>query len=180
MKSLVLLPVGDVDRGLVEDLRRPLASEFLTAVGVDTRMLDPAFAFHIERQQYHSTEIVDTLRRFRTGDTHILGITPVDLFIPILTFVFGEAELKGHCAVASYHRLRQEYYGLEPDRSVLFDRLLKESVHETGHTVGLTHCDNYECAMATSHGVEWIDLKGRILCPRCRTAAGLQIRFATY
>jgi archaemetzincin len=180
MKSILLLPVGDVDRGLVEDLRRPLASEFLATVSVDSRMLDPAFAFHIERQQYHSTELVDTLRRFRTGDAHVVGITAVDLFIPILTFVFGEAELHGHCAIASYHRLRQEFYGLEPDRAILLDRLVKEAVHETGHMAGLTHCENYECAMATSHGVEWIDLKGRTLCNHCRTLAGVQVKFAAY
>ena len=41
----------------------------------------------------------------------------------------------------------------------LRQRLLKEAVHEIGHTLDLTHCDDYHCAMAPSHAVEWIDLK---------------------
>lgn len=181
MKSLTLLPVGDVDKRLLEGLRRALAAEFLTTVTIDTHGLDPAFAFHAERQQYHSTEIIETIRRYHhKGDHHVLGVTAVDLFIPILTFVFGEAELGGKCAVASYNRLRQEFYGLEPDPDLLLDRLIKEGVHETGHTLGLTHCENYECAMATSHAVEYIDLKGRPLCRACRQRAGLEVRFAAY
>jgi archaemetzincin len=97
----------------------------------------------------------------------MLGLTAVDLYIPILTFVFGEAQMGGPCAVVSAHRLRQEFYGLHPDPTVFLERLLKESVHEIGHTLDLTHCEDYRCAMAPSHAVEWIDLKEGALCPSC-------------
>ena len=98
----------------------------------------------------------------------VLGVTGVDLYIPILTFVFGEAQMGGPCAVVSFHRLMQEFYGLPADPAVLIDRLIKESVHEVGHTLDLTHCDDYSCAMAPSHAVEWIDLKGQALCGSCQ------------
>ncbi|HXZ41474.1 MAG TPA: hypothetical protein VEG68_12100, partial [Terriglobales bacterium] len=98
----------------------------------------------------------------------VLGVTAVDLYIPILTFVFGEAQVGGPCAVVSLHRLRQEFYGLPPDGKLLQHRLLKESVHEIGHTVNLAHCDDYRCAMAPSHAVEWIDLKESSLCVACQ------------
>jgi len=94
----------------------------------------------------------------------------VDLYIPILTFVFGEAQMGGPCAVVSAHRLRQEFYGLPPNPELFRQRVIKEAVHEIGHTLNLTHCEDYSCAMAPSHAVEWIDLKEGTLCAGCRAA----------
>jgi archaemetzincin len=100
----------------------------------------------------------------------VLGVTAQDLFIPILTFVFGEAQLgpgPAAAAVASLHRLRQEFYGLPPDPALARDRLLKEALHELGHTLGLRHCHDYRCVMSSSHAVENIDLKLAEFCPDC-------------
>jgi archaemetzincin len=134
--------------------------------------VDPQFAFHPERQQYHSTEILAWMHRTAGRDTwRLLGVTALDLYIPILTFVFGEAQLGNTCAVVSSHRLRQEFYGLPPDDDLLRERVLKEAIHELGHTLGLTHCENYSCAMAPSHAVEWIDLKSKTFCLQCRACA---------
>src|SRR5208283_5134244 len=79
----------------------------------------------------------------------------------------GEAQLPGTCAVVSSHRLRQEFYGLPADPKLQHERLLKEAVHELGHTLNLSHCEDYQCAMAPSHGVEWIDLKTSRFCRGC-------------
>jgi archaemetzincin len=130
--------------------------------------LDPEFAFHGERQQYHSSEVLHRMQGVvNTNSWRVLGVAAVDLYIPILTFVFGEAQMGGPCALVSAHRLRQEFYGLPPDEEVLRQRLLKEAVHEIGHTLDLVHCDDYRCAMAPSHAVEWIDLKESTLCAGC-------------
>jgi archaemetzincin len=132
--------------------------------------LDPEFAYHPERQQYHSSEILQAMQIYRGADSwRLLGVTGVDLYIPILTFVFGEAQMGGPCGLVSAHRLQQEFYGLPPDCEVVQERLLKEAVHELGHTVDLTHCDDYQCAMAPSHAVEWIDLKESTLCEACQS-----------
>ena len=98
----------------------------------------------------------------------MFGIASVDIYIPILTFVFGEAQMDGPCSVISTHRLRQEFYGLPPDPQWFRLRLLKEAIHEVGHTLNLTHCPNYRCVMASSHAVEWIDLKDSAFCATCR------------
>ena len=74
------------------------------------------------------------------GENRLLGITDVDLFIPMLSFVLGQAQLGGPTAVVSVARLRQEFYGLPPDLPLLRARAVKEAVHEIGHTFGLTHC----------------------------------------
>jgi archaemetzincin len=109
------------------------------------------------------------MQEYVLADTwRVLGVAAVDLYIPILTFVFGEAQIGGPCALVSIYRLRQEFYGLPEDWGLLGDRLLKESVHEIGHTLDLTHCDDYSCAMAPSHAVEWIDLKSSVLCHNCQ------------
>ncbi len=169
MKLLQLLPIGNVDDGLLKDLRPAIAEILSVPCQVLPVRLDPEFAFHGERQQYHSSEILQRMQSFLTPDSwRMLGVAAVDLYIPILTFVFGEAQMHGPCAVLSAHRLRQEFYGLPPDRELFRQRLIKEAVHELGHTLSLTHCEDYRCVMASSHAVEWIDLKDRELCGNCK------------
>jgi archaemetzincin len=169
MKLLVqLLAIGPVDGRLLERLAPKLEAKFGVRCQVLANGLDPSFAFHAERQQFHSTEILARMRsHLRPGCWRLLGITARDLYIPILTFVFGEAQLGGECSVVSFHRLRQEFYGLPGDDKLMEERLLKEAVHELGHTLELTHCHDYRCAMAASHAVEWIDIKEDALCPEC-------------
>ena len=169
MKFLQLLPIGELDGRLLIDLAPAMANTFGVSCKVIPVRLDPEFAYHDERQQYHSSEILESMQRYVTADSwRVLGVTVIDLYIPILTFVFGEAQMGGPCGVVSAHRLRQEFYGLSPNSGILRERLRKEAVHEIGHTLDLTHCDNYQCAMAPSHAVEWIDLKDSGLCSSCR------------
>jgi archaemetzincin len=172
MKYLQLLPVGMIDGRLLEELGPALARRFRMPCELLPDALDPEFAFHAERQQYHSSEMLARMQSLVGRETwRLLAITERDLYIPILTFVFGEAQMGGPCAVVSSHRLTQEFYGLQSDRDLLRERLLKESVHEIGHTLQLTHCDDYRCVMASSHAVEWIDLKDNSLCPHCFSRA---------
>jgi predicted Zn-dependent protease len=58
---------------------------------------------------------------------------------------------------------------------LLWDRLVKESVHELGHVLGLRHCPDWRCVMASTHDVERLDLKGEEYCPSCLAAASLQV-----
>jgi archaemetzincin len=134
--------------------------------------LDPTPAYHAERQQFHSSELLQRMMQLvRPRDWRFLAIAEVDLYIPILKYVFGEAQLGGPCAVVSTFRLRQEFYGLNRDDGLLRDRLLKESVHELGHTLGLHHCEDYQCTMASSYAAEWIDLRERTWCEECHAKA---------
>jgi archaemetzincin len=168
--NLQLLPIGKLDRGLLHELAPALADIFGVPCQISSNRFDPEFAFHAERQQYHSSELLARMHTSVQPECwRVLGVTAVDLYIPILTFVFGEAQMGGPCAIVSLHRLRDEFYGLPDDRTLLWNRLLKEAVHEIGHTINLTHCEDYRCAMAPSHAVEWIDLKESWLCTACRS-----------
>ena len=172
MKTLDLLPIGDIDARLLKRLAPALGESFHVACRILGKRMDPQFAFHPERSQYHSSELLQAMQPYAlNGAWRVLGVTAVDLYIPILTFVFGEAQMGGPCAIVSFHRLGQAFYGLPHDDEILAERLVKESVHEVGHTFDLTHCDDYSCAMAPSHAVEWIDLKEAALCGSCQARA---------
>jgi archaemetzincin len=110
--------------------------------------------------------MLEWLLRQEAGQGKVLGVTDVDLFIPILTFVFGEAQLGGRAAVVSTARL------LEPavrDDRLLVERLAKEAVHELGHALGLVHCALPECAMSRSASVRDVDRKRGALCRDCQS-----------
>jgi archaemetzincin len=169
VKTIQLLPLGKISPALLGELREGLAHEYSVPCEILPPEPEPAYAFSAARQQYSSTEILAALSaRSVPDEARMLGITSSDLFIPILTFVFGEAQLKGSCALISTFRLRQEFYGLPADEDLLVGRTIKEALHELGHTLGIPHCEDYNCVMAPSHAVEWIDLKKASFCEACR------------
>lgn len=170
MNLIHLLPVGKVNASLLEDLRSAIPRSLPVKCEIFPVELDPAPSYHAERQQYHSSEILQRMQALlRSQDSRLLAVADLDLYIPILKYVFGEAQIGGPCAVVSLYRLRQEFYGLDRDDALLSQRLLKESVHELGHTFNLLHCEDYRCVMASSHAVEWIDLREHALCETCRS-----------
>jgi archaemetzincin len=65
--------------------------------------------------------------------------------------------------------LRNEHYGLAADENLLLSRLIKEVIHELGHTFGLIHCHAPDCVMRSSTYVEDIDQKGQSLCMSCKS-----------
>jgi archaemetzincin len=170
MNLVRLLPVGEVESSVLECLRSSIARTLHLDCEILDHGLDPLASYHLERQQYHSSELLHRMYSLaRPSHSHLLGITEVDLYIPILKYVFGEAQLGGPCAIVSFYRLRQEFYGLERDDALLNERLLKESLHELGHTLDLRHCPDYRCAMSSAHAVEWVDLRAAGFCESCST-----------
>jgi archaemetzincin len=131
------------------------------------------FAFDPSRDQYGSRLILAALLRDRVnGAEKVLGITGLDLFVPVLTFVFGEAQLDGPTAVVSSCRLDNEFYGMPADSEILQERVEKEAIHELGHTFGLVHCPDGLCVMRSSTYVEELDLKDVSFCMDCRSKLG--------
>jgi archaemetzincin len=160
----------------MEDELSAIETGLAALLSVETRRLqplpDPAYAFDPRRRQYSSVEV---MRAFAAaappGDSKVIGVTARDLFIPMLTFVFGQAQLGGRLALVSLARLRQEFYGLPPDAAVLRARALTEAAHELGHTFGLAHCPDPLCAMSLSVDIRQVDAKRAAYCASCSTAA---------
>lgn len=165
----ILNASGISDEHLLE-VSRAVSRIFGLRTDVSSANLALDRAFDPSRQQYNSTALLAQLvRSFSASQDKYVAIVAVDLHIPILTFVFGEAQLAGIAAVVSTHRLVNQFYGLPRDDLVMLERLGKEVVHELGHTFGLYHCHHFECVMRSSTYVEEIDLKRNWLCPDCQT-----------
>lgn len=170
-QSIHVVPVGPGVRiGLLDDLAAALARTFRVSCHVQAQAAIAAdFALDARRGQYHATQILRRIRDLeRDENVRAIGITRLDLFVPILTFVFGEAELGGRCAVVSLQRLDERFYGLPSREELLRERLVKEAVHELGHTFGLRHCEDWRCVMTSSHAVDRLDIKGQDFCRECR------------
>jgi archaemetzincin len=152
-----------------------LSRIFASTVVLRPPHFDPERAFDSSRGQYNSTSLLGHLLDEPTADNgrdqeRILGVASVDLFIPILTYVFGEAQLDGRAAVVSTYRLDNAQYGLPRNDGLLLDRLVKEATHELGHTYGLVHCGDTSCVMRSSTYVEDIDVKSEKFCTACLPA----------
>jgi archaemetzincin len=163
-------PAAEPRLGTLEHLAVGLSRTFQTPCQIRPGLLESSFALEPGRGQYHSTAILQRLERAGECDARVLGVTSVDLFVPVLTFVFGEAQLEGNCALVSMARLKEEFYGMPAREDLLHERLLKEAVHELGHTFGLRHCDDWRCVMTSSHGVERLDIKTAEFCAACKRA----------
>jgi archaemetzincin len=168
MEGLVLCWIGEGEApaGLIATVREHLASELRLPVERGFEPERPATAWDPRRRQHESGSILKWLGSRHAGAAKVLGLTDVDLFIPILTFVFGEAQLGGRAAVVSIARLAPAD-GSRGGR-LLGERLRKEALHELGHAFGLVHCGNPGCVMGRSPGVAEIDGKGAAFCTECR------------
>jgi archaemetzincin len=159
--------MGEVDSGALRVIRERVSEAFNQPVR-DIQLPPPEFAFDAGRRQYGSIPVLEMLARECPPDAlKLLAVTERDLFIPVLTFVYGHAQLGGKVAVVSLARLRQEFYGLPPQPDVFLRRARKEAVHETGHLFGLVHCADRACAMALSTDIRQIDAKNPDLCESC-------------
>jgi archaemetzincin len=162
--------IGEVEKlidfkAAEEDIKK----DFGYPIKTSQSKINPRDFFDPVRKQYHSTKILrEMLEELPADASKMIGITSPDLFIPILTFVFGEAQLDGHVGLVSLARLQQEFYGFPPQRDLLQRRLIKEVKHELGHTFGLVHCSLQECVMSIATNIADVDAKGSSFCEGCR------------
>jgi archaemetzincin len=166
--KIYLLPLRFENQELLEQVSSVVARAF----GFPIDRLHSSFSLKDGhdpvRDQYNSTWILSKLVELAPQqECKILGITEVDLYVPVLTFVFGEAQLGGKTAVVSSFRLRDELYGLPPNPQRLRERLEKEAVHELGHTFGILHCRDPLCVMHSYTYAEEIDIKSKDFCKVC-------------
>jgi len=164
-----LAPIGRVETELLTRLMERLEQTFN---GFRTKLEKPLSIqtewYDNGRNQYNSTKILRSLSTMIKGQdmSRVLGVTPVDLYVPSLNFVFGEAECPGNVAVISTWRLDPKFYG-QKDRSLLFQRAIKEAVHELAHTFGMTHCKDHDCVMFFSNSIYDTDQKHEKFCHGC-------------
>ena len=169
-RFIYVVPLGDISIDYLEGIAESVEEQFGLPVKITANQGVPDYALDVARQQYNSNLILQKLITEPVPDgLRILGVTNVDLFNPIFSFVFGEAQFKGKGAVISSYRLignpdNESRLGCPP----LISRLEKEAIHELGHTFGLRHCADRDCVMQYSVGLECADRKFSFFCRACR------------
>lgn len=168
MKNVCVVAIGNVPAQILEWVESVVVEWCPWPIRRLPGLELPEGSYDARRAQYQSVEIMKAVARSRPNDAvRILGVTEVDLTIPMLTFVFGQAQLDGPVAVVSLCRLRQEFYGLPGEDGLLRERVVKEVLHELGHTFGLTHCANSTCAMSLATHINLVDKKEERYCADC-------------
>ena len=167
MNQISLRPLEEIDQGVLEELRRRLGETFGCPVEIKPQTTDLARAYNLSRSQYLSTTLLSTIGERKEGEK-ALGIVDVDLHVPGLNFVFGEADMRLGRAIISLWRLLPERYALPPNGELFLERAVKEAIHELGHTYGLGHCPDERCIMHFSNSLMDTDKKQAAFCNKCR------------
>jgi archaemetzincin len=170
LQNITLVSVGYIEEIFLKSVAEAAGREFCLQVNIREGYFDISEFFDPTRRQYNGTKLlkeIDTL--FASENTKTIGLFSIDLFIPILTYIFGQAYLNGRSGIASYYRLSNERYGMHSDNNIVIDRFQKEVIHELGHTFGLVHCHIPTCVMRSSTYVEDIDQKDMNICSHCRS-----------
>ena len=169
MPFIQIVPIKLSDTLNLKRLEEAIKKTFNIEAVISNSKIDISDTYDHQRNQYHSSKVLIKLKKIKSEEAvKILGVTELDLFTPILTFVFGEAQLKGDASVISTLRLKNQFYGLPEDTKLLTERICKEAIHELSHNFGLLHCDDYRCVMKSSTYVEDIDIKSISFCPLCK------------
>jgi archaemetzincin len=167
--SITLVCFGQYEEDFLKKISEAVHSELLLPVNIREGHIDLSEFYDPVRRQYNGMKLlnaVDSL--YSTELSKCIGLFNVDIFIPILTYIFGQAFLNGRTGIASIYRFNNERYGINSNNSYILERAKKEIIHELGHTMGLIHCHVPTCVMRSSTYVEDIDQKGSGLCASCR------------
>lgn len=162
-----------VEMGRFTDLAvRVVAANLQALLGIRVDIRDPLDvplkAFQERRGQYDAGFVLKHLSESSFPQClRVLALTTVDLCSPILTYVYGEAELGGRIAIVSNFRLRHDVDGGAAPADRYYERLVKVALHEVGHTFSLYHCDAPKCIMQFSPQIHDLDDLDIHFCERC-------------
>ena len=176
-KQITLVSRGQFENKFLNQLANDVGIVFRIPVSIAPFYHDIAACFDPARKQYDANLLLKMVHdEHAETSLKTIGLFKVDLFIPILTYIFGQAQYKGEAGVASIYRLKNEQYGLPEDNSLLFERFRKVVIHELGHSFGLIHCHVPICVMRPGAYVEDIDQKKHLFCNKCTSELEVALR----
>jgi len=164
-----VLPLGeDIGSDVLEIIAANIQAQLSLPVNILPAGPLPEQAYHPARRQFNALAVLEHLRQTPVPDqTKVLGVMKADLFIPILTYVFGEAQLGNRCALVSLYRLQHMRDGSPAPLPLFFQRAAKLGVHELLHTFNIIHCDQEDCIMRFIQDLDAVDAQDLVLCRYC-------------
>lgn len=166
---IVLTPLGEIDFGLVNKLASSLASLLGLSVEILHPLEIPQEALNSQRGQYYTTVVLNKLQLLKVDDKErILGIIDEDLYVPAVSYLFGDADPHSKVALLSIYRLKNEFSGFPENEDLVFNRIFKESAYQLGRTLNLENCLNPKCVMYPASRVVDTDLKLAKFCDNCQ------------
>ena len=170
--QIILQPVlFQPDNDIISTLENRLSEEFNASIVTASPIKEISDQlFDKQRKQWKSNDILQWLSyKYKPSKSRkILALCDCDAYSGHLNFVFGEAYVEGSISAIYLPRLRQEFYGLKPDESLFYQRIVKEAIHELGHGFGLNHCKNIKCVMHFSNSLSDTDIKTSHFCNVCQ------------
>ncbi|HMK64991.1 MAG TPA: hypothetical protein VK564_04300, partial [Thermodesulfobacteriota bacterium] len=166
-----ILPMGNLDLMTLS----VIAANVQAVLGLNTKILpsspDPEYAFLARRGQYEAGKILKALSASPDSVPFQLAVVAVDIYTPILTYVFGESQLGGKAAVVSLFRLQNK------NREEVYNRAAKIAIHEIGHLLGIIHCETADCLMGFSKDLAKLDERPLRFCQACEYEAGRRLSY---
>lgn len=180
-KIIYLLKIGKVNKPIFIDLRKNL-EVFFNEFNITIKLLRKRIKlrkteFDKARGQYQALKILEKVVEKAKIEEYfrILGILDQDIYYMNYDFIFGLATGGSSAAIISVTRLRESFYIKLNDvyrevdsKEKLNKRVLKEAIHEIGHTFGVNHCHN-NCIMHKSNSLKDTDEKPLEFCESCLT-----------
>jgi archaemetzincin len=124
--GLTIIPLKFTNLQLLDELKLRLSFHFDT-IKVESFDIDIEETYNVQRQQYYSTKIIEIVKKItQESEGYNLIITEMDLFVPVLTHIYGEAELRGRYSIVSTCRLHEEFYTSERNPELLLERTFKK------------------------------------------------------
>ncbi len=166
--EVIVVPIGSFpvsEAALIADALGERFPEGVRFRLLPSRLSVPLTLFDWSRAQYRADEVALYLARslgiLEPPRLLALGLSEADAFVEGLNFVFGIALPNAGAAIVFSRRLYTR------DRNLYLERLIKESMHEVGHLLGLGHCPDPRCVMSFSNSIHDVDRKEAAFCRTC-------------
>ena len=180
MKKIIsLLKIGQVDQSILNKLKRELEicfREFNISVDPLIKAISlENLEYNKKRGQYNALNILNKIKLVLQDKQcfRMLGVIDFDVYSKSYNFLFGRAEKPKKDnprhpigALISITRLRESFYRRSENKHLFEQRILKEAIHELGHTFNLPHCKKF-CIMTTSNSIKDTDDKPPSFCNSC-------------
>lgn len=156
-----ILPLGTVPSFPIQIASKALERAYSLYSIPRSSIHIPRHALNKTRNQYNAPTLLNYVNKEKQA-RYCLALITKDLYAANLNFVFGQA-LLGKSAILSLQRLKTD------NKQLFRERIEKESVHEVGHVLGLSHCGNPNCVMRFSNTLNQVDKKEKKLCQDCQS-----------